>query len=59
MSDKRLAEISNDLDKIEFRVKKLTEEVKALRALAEKESKQMKEILSILYFLKELEDAGK
>jgi uncharacterized protein with PhoU and TrkA domain len=59
MSDKRLAEISKELDSIEFRMKKLSDDVKALKVLAEKESKQMKEILSILYFLKELEDAGK
>lgn len=59
MSDKRLAEISKDLDKIEFRVKKLGDEVKAVKVMAEKTSKDIKQILAVLNFLKELEDAGK
>lgn len=58
MTDKRLAEISQELDKVEFRLKKMGDEMKALRLLAEKEAKDIKEILSLLYFLKELKDAG-
>lgn len=59
MSDKRLAEISQELDRIEFRIRKLNDEIKALKKLIEKEAKDIKEILSILNFRKELEDAGK
>jgi hypothetical protein len=59
MSDKRLAEISQELDRVEFRMKKLGEEIKALRLLVEKESKNIKEILLILKFREELDNAGK
>lgn len=59
MSEKKLDQISKDLDKIEFRMGKLHNDIKALKVLVEKESKHMKEILSLLNFLKELEDAGK
>lgn len=59
MSDKRLDQISKDLDLVEFRMKKLGDEIKALKVLVEKTSKDTKEILAVLRFLKELEDAGK
>jgi hypothetical protein len=59
MSDKKLAEISQDLDKVEFRIKKMGDEIKALRLLVEKEAKDIKEILSILKFREELDSAGK
>lgn len=59
MSDKRLDQISKDLDLVEFRMKKLNDDIKALKVLVEKTSKDTKEILAVLRFLKELEDAGK
>lgn len=59
MSDKKLAEISQDLDKVEFRLKKMGEEIKALKLLVEKEAKDIKEILLILKFREELDNAGK
>lgn len=59
MSDKRLDQISKDLDLVEFRMKKLSDDIKALKVLVEKTSKDTKEILAVLRFLKELEDAGK
>ena len=59
MSDKKLAEISQDLDKVEFRIKKMGDEIKALRLLVEKEAKDIKEILSILKFREEIDSAGK
>lgn len=59
MSDKRLAEISQELDKVEFRIKKMGDEIKALKLLVEKEAIEIKEILSILKFREELDSAGK
>ncbi len=59
MSDKRLAEISQELDKVEFRIKKMGDEIKALKLLVEKEAIEIKEILSILKFREELDNAGK
>lgn len=57
MSDKKgLSDISTKLDKIEYRLKQQSLEIKALKQLVDKTAKDAKELVSLMKLLKDLEN---